>query len=873
MQNLSVAKEGRLEPPSEPNPCAGRFTARDGFLGWLQAKRRRSPVYGPGSISCGPVDVALYAWRRTWLGVPHRDEVRLSLDGICNVTCENRRVEFEYRKPYRLRRRIHFTADSETAARELAARLPVAQSPGFQKQWSELSNFKARLAELGGHTRATSSLVLVNLAVFAAMAVSERRLGAFDPSFLLTSGANFGAFTVNGQWWRLLTSLFVHLNLLHLLVNLWALWNVGRLAERLYGTGTFVFLYFASGLLGSLASIAWEPGNISAGASGAIFGILGSHLAFLAHRESGVPRQIVRAHWLSTLVFVLFNLFRGALAPGVDNAAHVGGLAGGLVLGWILVRPLDPESRQEFPLHKSVAAVFVLGAAILLGLAQVLGLGSQLTPSEQYARSHEWYLRGQTSNLVLWQELAVQAASGSVSDAEVGTRFEKEIVPFWVMADARLKKEAASLPADQKDYAALVADFTQLRLQWAQTIVQATRNQDQQALAQSTELLKQTELAQARLERVELRDNMSHHQRALADSPLVVRLRALFARRPTCVQWPLAYGPRVAAADAPGDGPAVRDQAGCRAQQMFIAGDYATLDAWMSRAARSLGDLPDGSSTLSGIAAGLSALMSYGGLDLRALLGRTADWRRVVPGSVQAELIESIVFRSWAWGARGNGSANEVTQQSWILFAHRSEMAAAGLRDIRGAADNPLWYQLSIEVGLDQGRDADALQTIFRRGAAAFPNYWPLYRSMLRALMPRWGGSYLKVDNFIDDVSYGLGDFPPGVDPKLDEETYAELYWIYSSLEYDSINIFQDAFATWPHMKAGLTLMLQHHPASDAVVNGFARFACIAGDAEQYKQLRSRLARHYSATSWSTKVTLESCDRKFIVADTVKLRP
>ena len=866
MQDLSAADAGRSGPPSESNLCAGRFTARDSLLGWLQAKRRRCPVYGPGSIGCGPVDVALYGSRRTWLGVAHRDEVRLSLDGVCNVTHESKCLEFEYRKPYRLIKRIHFTADSEAAVRQLAAQLPATQTPGFQRQWSELRDFNARLAAIGGRPWATASLVLVNLAVYAAIAVSGRRLGAFDPNFLLTWGANYGVFTVNGQWWRLLTALFVHLNLLHLLVNLWALWNVGRLAERLYGTGAFVFLYFASGLLGNLASVAWQPGDISAGASGAIFGILGSHLAFLSHRGSGIPAQIVRAHWFSTLIFVLFNLIQGALSPGVDNAAHVGGLTGGLLLGWILVRPLDRESREEFPFHKSVAAAFVLGVAILLGLGQVLGLGSQLTPTEQYARSHEWYLKGQASNLALWQELAVQAASGSVSNAELGTRFEKEIVPFWAMADGRLGKEAASLPADQKDYAALVADFTQLRLKWAQAIVQATSNQDPQALGQSIELLKQTDLAQARLERVELRDNMSHRPRALADSPLAVRIRALFARRPPCVQWPLAYGPRVAPADAPGDGPAMREQAGCRAQQLFMSGDYATLDAWMTQATRSLADLPDGSSTLSGIVSGLDALMSYGGLDLRALLGRTADWRRAVPGSVQAELIESMVFENWAWGARGHGSANEVTQQSWILFAHRTEMAAAGLRDVRSAAGNPLWYQLSINVGLDQGHDEGALQAIFTRGAAGFPNYWPLYRSMLRALMPRWGGSYLKVDNFIDDVCYGLSDFPRGTDPKLDEERYAELYWIYSSLEYDGINIFQDAFATWPHMKAGFILMTQHHPASDAVVNGFARFACIAGDVDQYKQLRSRLAQHYSATAWSAKITLEACDSKFGIA-------
>jgi hypothetical protein len=142
---------------------------------------------------------------------------------------------------------------------------------------------------------------------------------------------------------------------------------------------------------------------------------------------------------------------------------------------------------------------------------------------------------------------------------------------------------------------------------------------------------------------------------------------------------------------------------------------------------------------------------------------------------------------------------------------------------------------------------------------------------MLRALMPRWGGSYMRVDNFIDDVSYGFLDERShrGENPLRNLETYAALYWIYDSLEQDDINIFQDAVAAWPAMKAGLTLMAEHHPQSDYVANGFARFACLAGDADQYKQLRSQVGRHLSATAWTGKVTLESCDKKFGITGAV----
>ena len=98
----------------------------------------------------------------------------------------------------------------------------------------------------------------------------------------------------------------------------------------------------------------------------------------------------------------------------------------------------NERSLHEIPTPK------LGGVAVLVALTQVLGFGSQLTPPERYSRTHLWYLQGQEQNLRLWQELAVLATSGSISDAELGARFEREIVPFWSMADQRLKKESPS---------------------------------------------------------------------------------------------------------------------------------------------------------------------------------------------------------------------------------------------------------------------------------------------------------------------------------------------------------------------------------------------------------------------------------------------
>jgi hypothetical protein len=257
----------------------------------------------------------------------------------------------------------------------------------------------------------------------------------------------------------------------------------------------------------------------------------------------------------------------------------------------------------------------------------------------------------------------------------------------------------------------------------------------------------------------------------------------------------------------------------------------------------------------------LDSLIYFGQFDLPTLLTRTANWRRAVPGSVNADLVEVMIFENWAWGARGHGGANEVSQQSWQQFNHRIEMAAAGLRDLTPrAADQPLWFQLSLNVGLDQSQGADALRAIFDKGVSRFAAYGPMYRAMLRALMPRWGGSYEQVDGFINAVDRGAD----GIE---DFEKYARLYWIYASLEDDDVNVFEETSALWGPVKDGFKRMEQHYPTSDVVINGFARFACLANDAAQYRQLRPRLAQHYSATAWSTHTTRELCDQKFGIAD------
>jgi membrane associated rhomboid family serine protease len=860
-RNLVAALEQKeassVTAPIPGDTYLGRFTSRSGLLGWLEAKINRSPVYGFGSIQILATEVLLSGWQRTWLGVSIESSVTRELANVRNVVEDGARVRFDVKRHYRPAERIEFQPGSSAQCKPLVDKLPRVETAGFMNRWSALREFNQRLDSVSGRPWITPLIVILNAVLYVAMAVATKKPGGFNLQELLNWGANFGPLTVNGQWWRLLTALFVHSSALHLMVNMWALWNIGRLSERLFGRITYSFLYIATGLLASLTSIAWDPSLASVGASGAIFGIFGTFLAFLSRERHQIPPAILRKQWISTSAFVLFNLINGALQPGIDNAAHVGGLLAGFMLGFVLARPLDREQRKRFPASESAAAAGFVALVILAAIWQVKGIGSGLTIPERYFREHSAYVSGEMKNLQIWNELAVRASAGSISDAELAERFERDILPFWQAQKSQLEKENQSLKGPRGDFAHLVASFVNLRYQWASALIDATKNNDSSRAAEAVKFMKEATAAQAKIERIGIRSHMDHRPRALAATALVTRLRHLFSSsRGGCVTAPAGWDPTASASDNKQDGPAARQELGCQAQRLFMSGDYERLDSLMNQYLNSFGDLPDGSSRYEGLVGGLTDLFRFGKMDALVAFGHTADWRRQVKGSVMADLVEALLFSEWAYSARGSGFANSVSSKNMALYEYRTEMAAAALADVADrAANNPLWYSLSLEVGLDQSKDKTQLREIFDQGAAKAPDYRPLYRRMLRVLMPRWGGSYREVDDFINSI-YAKTAAQSGF------ERYAELYSAYARAEGDELDLFRDTPAFWSGVSMGYVGLIKRYPASDVILNSFANFACRAGDKVEYHRLRSAVGKRFSSTAWSTKYSMEACDKQ-----------
>ena len=209
-------------------------------------------------------------------------------------------------------------------------------------------------------------LVAINVLVFLAMVLKGASVTQPTSDQLLRWGANFGPLTLTGQWWRLLTAMFAHIGLVHLALNMWCLWQLGLLAEYLYGPKTFLALYLMLGLAASIVSLARNPLVVTAGASGAIFGLAGALIATLYLGNLAAPRGAWRTSLMSLVAFAGYNLAFGFVVRGIDNGAHVGGLLSGLLLGSVLSvdfrQPAPRRSRLRPVVFPVFAVVLVAGA-------------------------------------------------------------------------------------------------------------------------------------------------------------------------------------------------------------------------------------------------------------------------------------------------------------------------------------------------------------------------------------------------------------------------------------------------------------------------------------------------------------------------------
>ena len=218
---------------------------------------------------------------------------------------------------------------------------------------------------------ATYGLVGLNVLVYLLMVFTGASASNPSRDQLIRWGADFGPLTLGSQPWRMVSAAFVHIGAMHIFFNMWCLVSLGGLAEAIYKRTAYLFMYVLSGITGSLFSLIVYPFTVSAGASGAIFGIVGALIAAFKLGRLRIPPPIVKKQLTNLFVFAGFNLIYGAVAPGVNNAAHLGGLAGGLLMGAIIAVAIRKHSEYRRARNMAITLMIVIIAGGYVAVRQV----------------------------------------------------------------------------------------------------------------------------------------------------------------------------------------------------------------------------------------------------------------------------------------------------------------------------------------------------------------------------------------------------------------------------------------------------------------------------------------------------------------------
>ena len=333
----------------------------------------------------------------------------------------------------------------------------------------------------------TTGLLAVNVVVFALMLLAGAGFWHTPNGVQLAWGANFGPATQDGQWWRLFTALFIHFGVVHLALNMWALWDVGRLMEQLYGRWRFALLYALSGLLGNLVSLVLHGNQaVSGGASGAIFSLYGALLVFLWRERRNVEPGEFRWLFGGAAVFASLMLGVGFVVQGIDNAAHGGGLVAGALLGMVLARRwgqngIVPNKRAAW----GIATLLVLGTAVLVWK---LPEPRYLLGEEQKARTAiQQFLAEDQRVSQRWGSLLANGPRSGSSFEELAGRIDTDVAAVYERSFEQLLAAQPTGAAPSAQQIEMLQSYANQRAEAARELSQGLRGQNPAQIRQALE--------------------------------------------------------------------------------------------------------------------------------------------------------------------------------------------------------------------------------------------------------------------------------------------------------------------------------------------------------------------------------------------------
>lgn len=316
------------------------------------------------------------------------------------------------------------------------------------EEMEAVAAFDSKLRELTPRVWAMPTVMAACVVVWGASVAFGMNPFQPAPEELFQWGANSASAVQKGQWWRLVSAMFLHGGVIHLALNMFALWEAGLLVSRLFGNRGFLLIYFGAGIAGSAFSLHYAAQtNVSVGASGAVFGVAGALLATVIQHRGKFPVTRSKQLMTSMGIFIVYSLLNGFAKQGIDNAAHIGGLIAGVLLGWLLVEKIDDVTPRSKRLSHAMAAA----ALCVFGTtAVVLAAPSAKVDTDRYFSDLKTWQSVQPDiekfKTAMQQDAAARNA-GKLDDASLQERFEAIHLPALQRVVDKLS--GLDFPADE----------------------------------------------------------------------------------------------------------------------------------------------------------------------------------------------------------------------------------------------------------------------------------------------------------------------------------------------------------------------------------------------------------------------------------------
>jgi len=304
----------------------------------------------------------------------------------------------------------------------------------------------------------TYAILVFNVVVYLVMAFAaggnllNNLFSGVDAPTLIAFGAKTNDLLQHGQWFRLVTPIFIHIGALHIASNSYALWIIGPQVERLYGSARFLLIYLLTGMAGIAGSyvgsmLRARPNIPSAGASGALFGLFGVLFVFGYKYRHELPPALRRAFGAGVLPVIAINLFIGATVPFIDNSAHIGGLIAGGALALLL--PYVAPGKEEF----SSGGLILIASCVLI-------VGYSFTQAYRYGHGQMFGSRASIQTFLEAVNGADKAMADGIRAAQEPPDSSQRKSAIAELGQAVSKLDTAKGPDDRADV--LRADFSRL---------------------------------------------------------------------------------------------------------------------------------------------------------------------------------------------------------------------------------------------------------------------------------------------------------------------------------------------------------------------------------------------------------------------------